>query len=115
MKQYYIISLKHTSKGDSALTFWGKNKCGYTWHKERAGVYSEEEAKTCISDDNVMVEKSEVDKFWMNAIDFNDKYISIPNNPTVLMVLGLDSKQMKPKKFASCRMAFINTLVQIAL
>lgn len=38
MIQYYIISLKHTSKGDTALTFWGEDGNGYTWHRDRAGV-----------------------------------------------------------------------------
>lgn len=110
---FYIVSLKHTSKGDTALTFWGKNQCGYTWHKDRAGLYSIEEAKTCISDDNVMVEQKKVDQFWMNAIDFNDKYISCPNNSTVWQVLGLDPKYMKPKKYKTCKMTFINIPISI--
>lgn len=106
--EYYIVSIKHTSKGDTALTFWCANGNGYTWHRDRAGVYTEEEAKECISADNIMVEKEKVDPFWMNAIDYNDKYISVPNNPTVRHQLGLSDKLMKPKKYAGCRMTFIN-------
>lgn len=109
--EYYIISLKHTSKGDTALTFWGKNGSGYTWNRERAGVYNEVEANECKSEDNVPVLKSLVDPFWMNAADFGDKYISVPNNPTVLSKLGITNRLMKPKKFASCRMTFLNTPV----
>lgn len=109
--QYYIVSVKHTSKGDTALTFWGKDGGGYTWHKDRAGLYNEEEALKCESADNVKVLKELVDPFWMNALDFSDKYISVPNNPTVLHHLGLSNQLMKPKKFSGCRMVFINTPV----
>jgi hypothetical protein len=109
MQQYYIVSVKHTSKGDTALTFWCSNGNGYTWHRDRAGLYTEDEARKCISVDNIMVEKEKVGPFWMNAVDFNDKYISVPNQPTVLHHLGMSNKLMKPKKFAGCRMVFINT------
>ena len=108
MKMYYIISLKHTSKGDSALTFFGPDNNGYTWHKKRAGLYTEEEVDRFTSDENPKVEQSLVDQFWMNAKDFGDEFISVPNNKTVLQVLGLNEKYMKPKKFAGCRMVFIN-------
>ena len=111
-KEYYIVSLKHTSKGDAALTFWGANGCGYAWHKKNAGLYSLEEGNKCTSSDNVKVEKELVDKFWMNALDFKDEYVSVPNNKTVLFHLGLSDKEMKPKKFATCKMVFINTPVQ---
>lgn len=112
MKQYYVISLKHTSKGDTALTFWCANGGGYTWHRDRAGLYTEEEAKKCISSDNVMVEKEKVDPFWMNAVDFSDRYISVANTLQVRHALGISDKEMKPKKYAGCRMQFINTPVQ---
>jgi hypothetical protein len=112
---YYIISLKHTSKGDTALTFWGKNQCGYTWHRDRAGLYSLAEALTCAAEDNPMVKQEDVDPFWMNALDFEDKYISVPNNSTVRQVLKLDEKQMKPKKYRSCKMTFLNTPVTESL
>jgi hypothetical protein len=116
MKQYYLISLKHTSKGDSALTFWCADGCGYTWHKDRAGLYSEEEVIKCECEDSVRVEKSLVDPFWMNAIDYSDKYVSVPNNAQVLHALGIEKAAkiyMKPKKFAGCRMQFINTPVNL--
>jgi hypothetical protein len=109
MKQYYIVSLKHTSKGDTALTFWCANGCGYTLHKDRAGLYTQEEARKHENENNIKVLKELVDPFWMNALDFKDKYISVPNNKTVLHHLGLSDKEMKPKKFATCRMTFINT------
>ncbi len=110
--QYYIVSLKHTSKGDTALTFWGPNGSGYTWHKKRAGIYTQEEADGFNGDnENIPVATELVDKFWMNALDFSDEYVSVANNPTVLKHLGLSDKMMKPKKFAGCRMTFINTPV----
>lgn len=111
---YYIISIKHTSKGDTALTFWCANGAGYTWGMTRAGKYTEEEAKKHTDELNVMVECEKVDKFWMNAIDFSDKYISVPNTPIVRIHLGISDKLMKPKKFASCRMQFTNTPLELS-
>lgn len=109
VNEYYIVSIKHTSKGDSALTFWCADGAGYTWHRDRAGLYDEQEAIKHEAVDNPKVLKELVDKFWMNALDFNDKYISVPNTPTVLHHLGISNKLMKPKKWAGCRMNFINT------
>lgn len=111
MKRYYIVSLKHTSKGDTALTFWGANGGGYTWNKSRAGIYTEDEVDDYTSPDNPKVEVEKVDKYWMNAKDFGNEYVSVPNNPTVLNDLCLSDKEMKPKKYASCRMVFLNTPV----
>lgn len=113
-QQYYIVSVKHTSAGDAALTFFCADNCGYTWHKKRAGLYSKEDAERFGGDEwNVQVEKEKVDPFWMNALDFNDEYISVPNTATVRLHLGLSSKNMKPKKHASCRMTFLNTPIDI--
>ena len=111
MKKYYIVSLRHTSKGDTALTFWGHNSNGYRWNRSEVGVYSEEEIPKIQNHNNVAVEVEKVDKYWMNAKDFGDNYVSVPNNQTVLHDLGLDSAEMKPKKFAGCRMVFLNTPV----
>lgn len=111
--QYYIVSLKHTSKGDTALTFWCADGAGYTWHRDRAGLYDEVASNKSSSVENVKVLKELVDPFWMNALDFEDKYISVPNNPTVLHHLRLLNKFMKPKKLAGCRMVFINTPVEL--
>lgn len=110
-KQYYIISIKHTSKGDTALTFWGANGSGYCWDRSRVGVYTEETLKGRIDSLNVAVEKEKVDPFWMNAVDFSDKYVSVANTPPVRHAIGITDKLMKPKKDAGCRMAFINTPV----
>lgn len=107
---YYIISIKHTSKGDTALTFWCANGNGYCWDRSRAGKYTKEEAGIRADDElNILVEVEKVDPFWMNALDFNDKYVAVPNSPTVRHHLGITDKHMKPKKFAGCRMQFINT------
>lgn len=41
MKEYYLLSLRHASKKDFALLFWGPNDCGYTYNIDDAGVYTE--------------------------------------------------------------------------
>jgi hypothetical protein len=112
MRQYYIISLKHTSKGDTALLFFGPNNSGYTHHRDRAGKYSYEDAVRFSGPDAPMVECEKVDPFWMNAVDFGDKFIAVANTQQVRYALGISDKEMKPKKYAGCRMQFINTPVQ---
>lgn len=106
---FYIISLKHTSKADMALTFWCSNGAGYCWDKSRAGLYTKSEAAKHTNEETIAVEKEKVDPFWMNAIDFNDKYVSVPNTPTTRYRFGLDQKFMKAKKYSNCRMTFLNT------
>lgn len=105
-KEYYIVSLKHTSKGDTALTFWGHNSRGYTWGKDNAGLYSKEELPSIQNEENVPVLKDEVDKFWLPGNDFNDEFISVPNNTTTQNALGLSTKFMKEVRFKSCRIKF---------
>ncbi len=103
---FYIVSLKHTSKGDTALTFWGPNGSGYTWHKARAGRYTKDQLTGSTSEDNVAVPVEAVDKLWKVGFDFNDPYKSVPNNKLTLGKLGLSDKLLKPKKMASCRINF---------
>jgi hypothetical protein len=111
LKQYYIISLRHTSKGDTALLFFGPNNNGYTYQRDRAGRYSYEDAVKYSSEDSPMVECEKVDPFWMNAVDYNDKFIAVANTPAVRKAIGISARLMKPKKHAGCRMAFMNTPV----
>jgi hypothetical protein len=109
MKQYYIVSAKHTSKGDTALTLWGHNYSGYTRHKQRAGVYTEEQIKAFTGDmDNIPVDKGEADKLFLPADDYNDHFIALPNDTTVRAILNVSTKGMKPAKYKSCKMIFRN-------
>lgn len=106
-KYFYIVSLKHTSNADTALTFWGPAGSGYTWHKDRAGLYAEDVVNKYTSDDNVAVEESICNRFWIEANDFSDKYISVPNIEPVLHALGLNKKFMKPARMKTCEMIFV--------
>lgn len=42
-ENFYIVSLKWTYPNSAAFTFWGKNRSGYRWRVEEAGLYSKEE------------------------------------------------------------------------
>lgn len=108
--EYYIVSLKHTSKGDTALTLWGPNNAGYTRHKFNAGVYTQEEADTFKGDTgNVPVLKSDADKLFLVAYDTpRERFVALPNDPSVLIRLGLDSSAMKLMKCKTCNMKFCN-------
>jgi len=115
-KQYYIVSAKHTSKGDKVLTLWGPNSAGYTWHRDRAGVYSEEDKEKAHHDDqNIFVDKELADTLWMEAEDYGDKYIALPNDTTVRTVLDIPTSGMKPTKYKSPgKMKFIKRALLIA-
>lgn len=105
--EFYIISLKHTSKGDAALTFWGADGKGYTWHQARAGIYTEASAKKHIDLYNAAVDKQHVDAYWRDAIDHGDLYISIPNTDRVRKALGLSTKLLD-KGRGNCRVSFVH-------
>jgi hypothetical protein len=111
MKQYYIISLKHTSRGDKALTFWRSNGKGYAWHRDQCGLYAEDVVNEYTSDDNVAVLKETADKLWCDADDHGEKYIALPNTTANRKKLGISNKLMKPARTATCRMIFVNSPV----
>lgn len=102
MKKYYIISLKWTSLADSWLTLWKEDSRGYTWQKEKAGVYNEEERATFTHDDQIPVEKETVDTLFVKAITEGETILVLPNNPEVCEKLGLNRRKMRPKKYKTC-------------
>lgn len=104
--EYYVVSTRHTSKGDTALTLWGKNHSGYTYHKDRAGLYGDEDRAGIEASGDVFVKKEDADKLFLPAKDFNDEFIALPNDITVRTILGIPTKNMKPVKYKSCKMIF---------
>lgn len=105
-QQYYIVSIKHTSKGDTALTLWAKNSAGYTYHRDRAGVYGEERRKEIEAAGDVFVKKEDADRLFLPAKYVDVEFISLPNDTTVRTILGIPTKNMKPAKYKTCKMAF---------
>lgn len=105
MMEYYIVSTKHTSKADTALTLWGPNHAGYTYDQRRAGVYNEKEADIEAAGD-VFVEKEKADKLFLPAKDYGDAFVALPNDTTVRTILGIPTKNMKPAKYKGCKMIF---------
>lgn len=105
--EYYIVSVKHTSKADTALTLWGPNNAGYCYNKSRAGIYTQEQADTFKGDDeNIPVSKEAADKLFLPAKAFNDRFVALPNDITVRTILGVSTTRMKPAKYKSCKMIF---------
>ncbi len=45
MKKYYLQSIKHGGYIGNALLWWAKNSQGYTANIDKAGIYTEKEAK----------------------------------------------------------------------
>lgn len=42
-REYYILSLKWTQRGDQWVTFWRRNNSGYAWPLEWSGRYTEDQ------------------------------------------------------------------------
>lgn len=57
MDKYVIVSLCHKDLifGGNAHLFWGQNSSGYTAVIQTAGVYTEDEALSIFSEDNVPI------------------------------------------------------------
>jgi len=45
MKEYYVISVKHTWRGDRYITVWGPDDRGYRLRLNKAGRYSEDRVR----------------------------------------------------------------------
>ena len=43
LKEYYILSLKHTHDRDHVLTWWRPDNKGYTWYLTGAGKYTQDD------------------------------------------------------------------------
>lgn len=105
MKQYYIVSLKHTSRGDSAITLWRHNGSGYCWYRDWAGVYSEINPLNADSL-NIFVDKEIADPLFKQTTYDGENRMVLPNMPGVWAALNLNPKLMKAKKCRSCFMSF---------
>lgn len=108
MKQYYIISLKHTSIEDSALTLWRRGNKGYCWYKDWAGIYSEEEAESATNHthpDNVCVPVEVADKLFVTVLYDGEQRLVLPNRDYVWAELNLEHRLMKEAKYRTCYMS----------
>lgn len=105
MKEYYIVSLKHTSRGDSAITLWRPDGNGYCWYQDWAGVYPTIESNRADSL-NVYVEKEIADPLFKQTTYDGENRMVLPNNSKVWDALNLNPKLMKAKKYKSCYMSF---------
>lgn len=86
---YYIISLKHTHKGDGYITLWRPNNAGYCLSKEFAGVYETPEVGYHNSDGNMPISVEEADKLFLKLpYDDLEKHL-IPNIKGVWDVLNV--------------------------
>ena len=106
MKQYYIISLKHTSRADSAITLWRKNSGGYCWYQDWAGLYNDSDRPGRSDGENVFVEKDIADKLFKMTVYGGEVRMVLPNAVNVWNELELSPKVMKAKKYATCFMSF---------
>jgi len=93
--QYYIFSATHTQKHEDFLTWWGPNHCGYTWYKERMGVYSEKEANKIAStcQDNYAIPKYLVDQHFVMSRDCDRVVYGIPAITSILKIFGFKANR----------------------
>jgi hypothetical protein len=105
--EYYIVSLKWTSKADSALTLYRHESNGYCWRKDWAGVFGEE-AKT-KDDLTVAISKEIADPLFVKTIYDGEEIMVLPNNKKTLQTLDINSSKMRPKKYRNCFMSYYHS------
>lgn len=86
---YYIISLKHTSRLDKAITLWRADNCGYCYHQHNAGVYPEfTEGYHNLENDSLPIKTTILHDFFIKE-SINSESRIIPNCKTVWDALSL--------------------------
>jgi len=90
MRQYYIISLKHTQKENKWITLWRPDNRGYCYSQEDAGVYEEiKEGYHNMEGDSLPIDCSRLyDYFIPCKMDGGIKK-AVPNIKQVHDMLGL--------------------------
>lgn len=75
----YIISLKHTNKGDQFITLWRPNDAGYCWFKEDAGKYAKPKKDYHDSDDSIPITFEDAEKLFILITYDGELKHCIPN------------------------------------
>lgn len=89
--KHYRICLRHLSKKDHAILFWGKNSQGYTYNLNNAGLY---EGKSHTEDDPLTL-ASIVDPLAIDSVIDNTTLGKIVlNNKANRKTLNIDSKKL---------------------
>ena len=102
--QYYIVSLKHTSKADTAITLWKSASAGYCWYQEWAGLYTHQEQMKHSPNDqhDVFIEKDLLESYLTEVMYEGGIWNVLPNTPEVRKALNLNYNLMKPKRNKTC-------------
>jgi hypothetical protein len=97
---YYIISLKHTRKGEKCIAFWRPNNQGYCILAALAGQYETPVKDYHDSEDNIPVQIKEVEKL-LKPDPFSSgpkRFLILPNTPSNHKILGLEMGKRNLKK-----------------
>ena len=103
--KYYIISLRHTHKKDSAITFYRSKRAGYCWFQEWAGIYEKDEAEAIEDfEHTIKVSAAAANKFMVVTRYEGVDRLILPNTPEVRAALKLPFKRFAAHH-RSCHMA----------
>lgn len=97
---YYIISLKHTRKGEKCIAFWRANNQGYCILEALAGTYEVPVKYYHDSEENVPVLIKEIEKL-LKPDPFSsgpEKFLILPNTPRNHKILGFEMGRRNLKK-----------------
>lgn len=103
-KAYYIISLKHTARKDSAFTLWRPDCKGYCWYKAWAGLYLAEDFPDSPDKSSVFVETEKADLLFKEVLYDGETRIVLPNNEAVRSELGIDFNLLDKRIGRTCYM-----------
>lgn len=94
MKQFYLLSLKH-SKYQNQYTWWGPNNSGYTTNLLKAGVYTEEQ----INEKKYYYSNASVMPVPIEVTDGVEKMIVIGSTDSNCKLLGIENHLKTAKEY----------------
>jgi hypothetical protein len=106
--KYYIVSIKHTSKGDNAITLWRADSSGYCFRKDWAGLYTKSQIGfiDMRETENVAILASSADKLFASALYDGQDIECLENSESVREAFNLNYDKMKQKRMATINVSY---------
>ena len=80
---YFLVSMKHTHRGDKFISFWKPNDCGYTIFREDFGEYETLKEGYHNSEHTLPVEAGKIKpllEMWLEGPEWKMVVLNTPSN-----------------------------------
>ncbi len=85
----YIVSLKHTMRGEKYITLWRPNNSGYCYSKENSGFYENPMLGYHDNDSNVPITEEQAKELFKEVLYDGVPKMMIPNTKESWKKLGV--------------------------